>query len=203
MWEFNTITKGLKLCRALEGTDGSAGRPHDMEVARLQVSLDAVELDAKEEARACAQLTHTIIHRLDSSRRAVERLLGILQVTLKFQVKLQSFSSLDFVHGWHKIHVQLGLIEKESRLMVFLPPNHQQKFESSAISPLLLLWKFLVMISDWIDLLQTLDTYQLLNIGAMLQDDLRWWNSGFFWQHSLFVLGHISWLLEPRLLSFP
>ena len=66
----------------LEGSDASK-RPHDMEIARLQVSLDAVEGDAEEEAKACSKLAHLCILRLDSSRKAVERLLGTLQVHSK------------------------------------------------------------------------------------------------------------------------
>lgn len=56
------------------------GRPHDLEVTRLQVALDVVEADAEEESKINSQLAHLVCLRLDSSRKAVERLLGILQV---------------------------------------------------------------------------------------------------------------------------
>ena len=66
----------------VEGADGAflEGRPHDLEVARLQVALDAVESDARDEAKVNHQLAQLIHMRLDAARKAVERLLGILQV---------------------------------------------------------------------------------------------------------------------------
>ena len=66
----------------VEGPEGSAleGRPHDLEVARLQVSLDVVDTDARQEAKVNAQLAQLVHMRLDAARKAVERLLGILQV---------------------------------------------------------------------------------------------------------------------------
>jgi hypothetical protein len=67
----------------IEGADGPLyeGRPHDLEVARLQVALDVVESDAEEESKINSQLAQLICVRMEASRRAVERLLGILQVT--------------------------------------------------------------------------------------------------------------------------
>lgn len=66
----------------IEGPEGTVleGRPHDLEVARLQVSLDVVESDAREETKVNSQLAQLIHMRLDAARKAVERLLGILQV---------------------------------------------------------------------------------------------------------------------------
>lgn len=56
------------------------GRPHDLEVTRLQVALDVVEADAEEESKINAQLAQLVCMRLEASRRAVERMLGVLQV---------------------------------------------------------------------------------------------------------------------------
>lgn len=76
--EIHKHQTAIRICSVLEGSDASK-RPHDMDIARLQVSLDAVEGDAEAESRACSKLAHLCILRLDSSRKAVERLLGILQ----------------------------------------------------------------------------------------------------------------------------
>ena len=71
-------------CRMIEGQDGAVyeGRPHDLEVTRLQMALDVVEADAEEESRINSQLAQLVCLRLDASRKAVERLLGILQASL-------------------------------------------------------------------------------------------------------------------------
>lgn len=68
----------------IDESEGSGlnGRPHELEVARLQVSLDTVEHDAREEGRVNAQLAQLINLRLDAARRALERLLGVLQVRI-------------------------------------------------------------------------------------------------------------------------
>ena len=70
-------------CRMIEGQDGAVyeGRPHDLEVTRLQMALDVVEADAEEESRINSQLAQLVCLRLDASRKAVERLLGILQAS--------------------------------------------------------------------------------------------------------------------------
>lgn len=67
----------------IEGEKGVfvEGRPHDLEVARLQVSLDAVEADAREECKINHQLAQLIHMRLEAARKAAERLLGVLQVS--------------------------------------------------------------------------------------------------------------------------
>lgn len=70
------------LCSLIESVEGEGfeGRPHDLEVTRLQVALDVVERDAEEESKINAQLAQLVCMRLEASRRAVERMLGVLQV---------------------------------------------------------------------------------------------------------------------------
>lgn len=80
----------------MEGKDGSLaeGRPHDLEVARLQLSLNVIEADADEESKINAQLAHLICLRLDSARKAAERLLGILQVAVLFILLFSTYFKL-------------------------------------------------------------------------------------------------------------
>ena len=67
------------MIESVEG-EGFEGRPHDLEVTRLQVALDVVENDAEQESKINAQLAQLVCMRLEASRRAVERMLGVLQV---------------------------------------------------------------------------------------------------------------------------
>ncbi|KAK9817288.1 hypothetical protein WJX72_012262 [[Myrmecia] bisecta] len=54
-------------------------RAHDVEIERQRSMLETIDADAAEESRINSQLCGLMCARLDASRRAAERLLGVLQ----------------------------------------------------------------------------------------------------------------------------
>eukprot|EP00884_Botryococcus_braunii_P012143 jgi/Botrbrau1/2092/Bobra.0047s0050.1 len=54
-------------------------RPHDSEVERQRIAVEAADADALEEGRINRELAALMLARLDASRKAAEKLLGVLQ----------------------------------------------------------------------------------------------------------------------------